>query len=139
MIIGYTTGVFDLFHIGHLYLLRNAKNMCDKLIVGVTADELVAYKNKKAVIPFQERLEIVQACRYVDTAIPQKELDKFEAWEKIKYNLLFVGDDWYATERWQILEQKLQEVGVRVIYFPYTKNTSSTLINEVLVNLRGNP
>jgi glycerol-3-phosphate cytidylyltransferase len=138
MIIAYTTGVFDLFHIGHLNLLRNAKNMCDKLIVGVTVDELVAYKQKKAIIPFQERLEIIQACRYVDIAIPQTSLDKFEAWKKIKYNLLFVGDDWYASERWQILEQKLQEVGVRVIYLPYTKNTSSTLINEVLVNLREN-
>ena len=136
MIIGYTTGVYDLFHIGHLNLLKNAKGLCDKLIVGVTVDELVKYKNKRAVIPFEERLEIVRSIKYVDAAIAQESLDKFAAWEKLKFDILFVGDDWYQSERWQELEEKFQRVGVRVIYFPYTKGTSSTLINQTLIRLR---
>lgn len=138
MIVGYTTGVYDLFHIGHLNLLRNAKSMCDKLVVGVTTDELVSYKNKKSVIPFEERLEIVRAIEYVDAVIPQETMDKFEAWEKIKFDVMFVGDDWFKSEKWEVLDQKFKDVGVRIVYFPYTKGTSSTLINEVLVNLRNN-
>lgn len=135
-VIGYTTGVYDLFHVGHLNLLRNARSLCDKLIVGVTSDELVAYKAKRSVIPFEERIEIVRSCKYVDMAIPQLTLDKFEAWEKLKFEVLFVGDDWFNQERWKITEKQLNEVGVKIIYFPYTKGTSSTLINEVLLNLR---
>ena len=134
MIIGYTTGVYDLFHIGHLNLLRNAKAMCDKLIVGVTTDELVSYKNKKSVIPFSERIEIVKGLSCVDAVIPQEEIDK--AWEKIKFDVLFVGDDWHKNNNWQEMESKFNKVGVRVVYFPYTKSTSSTLINETLKNLR---
>jgi len=136
MILGYTAGVYDLFHIGHLNLLKNAKGLCDKLIVGVSVDELVKYKNKKAVIPFEERIEIVRNVKYVDSAIPQYETDKFKAWEKIKFDVLFVGDDWYKTDSWQIMERKFGEVGVRVIYFPYTKGTSSTLINDILLKMR---
>lgn len=136
MVIGYTTGVYDLFHIGHLNLLKNAKGLCDKLIVGVTVDELVAYKNKRAVIPFEERLEIVRNIKYVDAAIPQEDIDKFAAWEKLKFDILFVGDDWYKSERWQELEEKFQSVGVKVVYFPYTKGTSPTLINQTLLRLR---
>ena len=136
MIIGYTTGVYDLFHIGHLNLLKNAKGLCDKLIVGVTIDELVSYKNKKAVIPFEERIEIVRNIKYVDAAIPQTDIDKFETWQKIHFDILFVGDDWYKSERWQEFEEKFKSVGVRVVYFPYTKGTSSTLINQTLINLR---
>ena len=136
MIIGYTTGVYDLFHIGHLNLLKNAKGLCDKLIVGVTVDELVRYKNKRAVIPFEERLEIVRSIRYVDAAIPQEDIDKFAAWEKLKFDILFVGDDWYQSERWQEMETKFHNVGVKIIYFPYTKGTSSTLINQTLIRLR---
>ncbi len=136
MLIGYTTGVYDLFHVGHLNLLRNARGLCDRLIVGVTVDELVSYKHKRSVIPFHERMEIVRACRHVDAVIPQEQLDKFEAWKKIKFNVLFVGDDWYGSDRWQEVENKFAEVGVRVVYFPYTKGTSSTLINEVLQKLR---
>ncbi|MCI9248380.1 MAG: adenylyltransferase/cytidyltransferase family protein [Dorea sp.] len=138
MIIGYTTGVFDLFHIGHLNMLKNAKAMCDKLIVGVTVDELVAYKHKKAVIPFEERLEIVRNISCVDVAIPQSTMDKFEAWEKLRFDLMFVGDDWYGTDKWRRLERQFGEVGVKIIYFPYTKGTSSTLINETLVSIREN-
>ena len=135
-IIGYTSGVYDLFHVGHLNLLRNAANMCDQLIVGVSTDELVAYKNKKAVIPHAERMEIVRHIRGVDAVIPQENMDKLTMWEKLKFNVLFVGDDWYATEKWKEIEDKFREVGVKVVYFPYTKGTSSTLLNEVLIKLR---
>ena len=135
-IIGYTSGVYDLFHVGHLNLLKNAKGLCDKLIVGVSVDELVAYKHKRAVIPFQERLELVRSIKYVDTAIPQDDLDKFKMWEKLHFDVLFVGDDWFKSERWQEMEKKFDEVGVRVVYFPYTKGTSSTLLTEALARLR---
>lgn len=136
MIIGYTTGVFDLFHLGHLAILRNAKALCDRLIVGVSVDELVKYKNKKAVIPFEERIEIVRGMRYVDLAVPQNTMDKMDAWKRYKFNLMFVGDDWYQNENWNQLEQDFSKVGVKIIYFPYTKGTSSTLINSVLEKLR---
>jgi glycerol-3-phosphate cytidylyltransferase len=134
--VGYTTGVFDLFHIGHLTLLKNAKGLCDRLIVGVTVDELVAYKNKTAVIPFAERLEIVRSIEYVDAAIPQYDMDKFEMWQKLQFNVMFVGDDWYKSNKWNELGEKFEEVGVRIVYFPYTEGTSSTLINQTLNNLR---
>ena len=136
MIIGYTTGVYDLFHIGHLNLLKNAKGLCDKLIVGVTVDELVAYKQKKAVIPFEERIEIVRNIKCVDVAIPQNTINKFEAWKKLHYDVLFVGDDWYATSSWEKMEEELKQVGVRIIYFPYTKTTSSTVIRDTLIKLK---
>ena len=135
-ITGYTTGVFDLFHIGHLNLLQNARSLCDQLMVGVTTDELVLYKNKKAVIPFLERLEIVRNIKCVDVAISQPDMDKFKAWEKLKFNILFVGDDWFNDPKWQEIESKFKKVDVKVVYFPYTKGTSSTLINKTLVDLR---
>ncbi|NUN68354.1 MAG: adenylyltransferase/cytidyltransferase family protein [Bacteroidetes bacterium] len=136
MIIGYTSGVFDLFHIGHLNILRNAKSVCDKLIVGVTTDELVSYKHKKAVIPFHERLEIVRSIKYVDAVVPQESMDKYETWRKLKFDIMIVGDDWYKTEKWQDFEKQFSEVGVRIIFFPYTKGTSSTIINQTLNSLR---
>jgi glycerol-3-phosphate cytidylyltransferase len=136
MILGYTTGVFDLFHIGHLNLLRNARALCDRLIVGVSTDALVSYKHKAAVIPFHERVEIVRACRYVDAVIAQDDLDKYKAWERIRFNVLFVGDDWYETPSWRDLEARFSAEHVRVVYFPYTQGTSSTLINDVLKRLR---
>lgn len=136
MIIGYTCGVYDLFHIGHLNLLKNAKGLCDKLIVGVSVDKLVEYKNKRAVIPFEERIEIVRSIKFVDAAIPQEDLDKYKMWEKLHFDILFVGDDWYNTPSWQEMEEKFKKVGVRVVYFPYTKNISSTLLNETLQKLR---
>lgn len=136
MVIGYTSGVYDLFHIGHLNLLRNAKGMCDKLIVGVTTDELVSYKNKKAVIPHNERMEIVRANRYVDSVVAQEDMDKFEMWKKLKFDVMFVGDDWYASDKWEELEKQFKEVGVRIVFFPYTKGTSSTLLNATLKKLR---
>lgn len=137
MVIGYTTGVFDLFHIGHLNLLKNAKSLCDKLIVGVTVDELVAYKNKKSVIPFEERIEIVRNIKYVDAAVPQDSMDKIDAYNRYKFDIMFVGDDWYKSDKWQAFDRQFNDIGVRIIYFPYSKGTSSTLINQVLLNLRG--
>lgn len=136
MVIGYTTGVFDLFHMGHLNMLKNAKSMCDRLIVGVTTDELVSYKHKQAVIPFEERLEIVRNIQFVDAAIPQDNMNKFETWKKLKFDIMFVGDDWYNTEKWNTYEKQFSEVGVKIIYFPYYKGISSTLINQTLVELR---
>ena len=137
--IGYTSGVYDLFHIGHLNLLKNAKGLCDKLIVGVSVDELVAYKHKRAVIPFQERLEIVRSIKYVDAAIPQDDLDKYKMWEKLHFDILFVGDDWFNTPSWKEMEEKFATVGVRVVYFPRTKGTSSTLLSATLKTLREGP
>ncbi|MDE9614010.1 adenylyltransferase/cytidyltransferase family protein [Citrobacter portucalensis] len=136
MIIGYTTGVFDLFHIGHVNLLRNAKALCDKLIVGVTVDELVLYKGKRSVIPFHERIQVVQACKFVDVALPQNDMDKLKAVKKYHANVLFVGDDWYDTDKWNEYEKQLLEVGCKTIYFPYTQGTSSSLINSTLLSLR---
>lgn len=137
MVIGYTTGVYDLFHIGHLNLLKNAKGMCDKLIVGVTVDELVAYKGKKAMIPFEDRIEIIRSCKYVDAAVPQYDMNKFEACKKLGASMLFVGDDWYATPKWQEYEKQFDEAGIRIIYFPYTQGTSSTQIRKALDAIRG--
>jgi glycerol-3-phosphate cytidylyltransferase len=139
VIIGYTSGVFDLFHVGHVNILRNAKALCDKLIVGVTTDELVYYKFKRAVIPYEERIQVVRACRYVDVAVPQMSLDKREAWERYKFDVMVVGDDWFRSERFMDLEKEFQELGVKISYIPYTHGTSSTLINESLEQLRQQP
>ena len=109
-IIGYTSGVYDLFHIGHLNMLRNAKSLCDKLIVGVTTDELVAYKNKKSVIPFTERMEIVRSIEYVDAVVAQEDMDKYKLWEKLKYDVMFVGDDWFKSEKWNKLDAQFKKV-----------------------------
>ncbi|HDR1021757.1 TPA: adenylyltransferase/cytidyltransferase family protein [Pasteurella multocida] len=136
MIIGYAAGVFDLFHIGHLNLLKNAKSMCDKLVVGVTTDDLVLYKGKRAMIPFSDRLEIVRSIKYVDAVVPQKDMDKCTMCQKIGASLLFVGDDWYDTDKWKGYEQQLSSHGVKVIYFPYTEGVSSTKISNVLEKLR---
>ena len=136
MIIGYTTGVYDLFHIGHLNLLKNAKGLCDKLIVGVTVDDLVTYKGKHSFIPFEDRIEIVRSCKYVDAAVPQYDMDKLTACKKLGATVLFVGDDWYATEKWQEFERQFAEAGIKIIYFPYTKGISSTKINHALGTVR---
>lgn len=136
MKIGYTTGVFDLFHVGHVQLLRRAKSLCDKLIVGVTVDELVLYKGKQSVIPFEERLLVVESCRFTDVAVPQTSINKFDAVKKLKADYLFVGDDWYDSDSWNEMELELNKINCKVIYFPYHIGTSSTLVNEVLNNLR---
>jgi len=139
MDIGYTSGVFDLFHIGHLNILRRAKAMCDRLIVAVTTDELMLEsKGKKAIIPFEERCEIVRNIKSVDVVIPQETMEKFEAWKKTRFDIMFVGDDWYQTPKWEQIQKQFEEVRVRIIYFPYTKGTSSTLINKILSEKRKN-
>ena len=139
MIIGYTSGVYDLFHVGHLNILNKAKQMCDKLIVGVTTDELMKdYKKKKSVIPYIERSEIVANIRSVDVVVPQESMNKIDAWQKLKFNIMFVGDDWHNTPKWNEIEEDLKKQDVKIVYFPYTKGTSSTIINDTLSKIREN-
>ena len=123
MIVGYTTGAFDLFHIGHVNLLRNARALCDYLIVGVSTDELLRECKREPVIPFADRVEIVRACRYADAVIPQATREKREAVERLKPDFLFVGDDWYGRYPGEGL-------GVRIIYLPYTQGISTSLLIE---------
>lgn len=131
--IGYTTGVFDLFHIGHLNILKRAKLECDYLIVGVTTDELsLSAKNKEPVIPFQERMEIVEAIKFVDEVVPQVNYDKQEAWNNLKFDKMFVGDDWKGTEKWNKIEADLAKFNVEICYFSYTSHTSSTKLRHAL-------
>ncbi len=132
-IIGYTTGVFDLFHVGHLNILRRAKEQCDYLIVGVSTDELCeSYKHKAPIIPFEERIAIVEAIRYVDEVVPQYDRDKYAAWQRLHFDRMFVGDDWKGTSLFEELEKQFVEVGVEIVYFPYTKGTSSTTLRDRL-------
>lgn len=130
--VGYTSGVYDMFHVGHLNLLRRAKEQCDYLIVAVTTDELALYKNAHTVIPFEDRVEIVSAIKYVDKVVPQESMDKMAAWEKYKFDAMFVGDDWKGTDVWNKLEEDFSKVGVDIVYFPYTKKISSTKLRETL-------
>ncbi len=131
--IGYVQGVFDLFHIGHLNLLKNAKSQCDYLIVAVNTDELVEqYKNKTPIIPLKERIEIVKAIRYVDKVVIANDRDKIKAFEKYHFDYLMMGDDWKNTPFYHEYEKKLNAIGVKIIYFPYTKHTSSTKLSKVL-------
>lgn len=134
MIVGYTTGVYDLFHIGHLNLLKNAKAKCDKLIVGVTSDKAAQYKGKIPFICQEERMAIVGAIKYVDEVVLQEDLDKIKAWDKLHYDVLFVGSDWQGTEQWNHYEAELEKVGARVVYLPYTKTTSSTILQKTIKN-----
>lgn len=134
--IGYTTGVFDMFHIGHLNILRRAKAQCEHLIVGVSTDELVCeYKQKTPIIPYDERAEIVSAIKYVDEVFPQTTIDKYEAWNNLKFNVLFHGDDWKGTDLYNKLEKKFNSVGVDIVYLPHTTGVSSTMLAEKLHTL----
>lgn len=134
--LGYTTGVFDLFHIGHLNILKKSKEQCEYLIVGVSTDELVqGYKKKLPIIPYEERIAIVEAIKYVDEVVPQTSMDKFTAWEKLKFDAIFHGDDWKGSKMYSEIERKFKDVGVEMVYFPYTKGTSSTILGEVLRKL----
>lgn len=130
--IGYTTGVFDLFHIGHLNILRRAKEQCEYLIVGVTVDELVSYKGVQPVVPYEERREIVENIRCVDKVVAQTSMNKMLAWYEHKFDVVFVGSDWQGTDKWNIIEAEFNKVGVSVIYLPYTHGTSSTKLRMVL-------
>lgn len=133
-ILGYTSGVFDLFHVGHLNMLRQAAALCDRLIVGVTVDGLVGYKNVQPVIPFEQRIEIVANIKCVDLAVPQTDLDKFVMWKKLKFDVMFIGDDWFETPRFDEFERRLAEVGVRILYLPYTKGICTSLIKKTVVS-----
>lgn len=134
--IGYAPGAYDLFHIGHLNLLRQAKEHCDVLIAGVVADEvLIQHKGVKPVIPLAERLEIVRNVRYVDAANPAFANDKVEIWKDLRFNVLFKGDDWRGTEKGYRLERSLAGLGVEVFYFPYGRRTSSSALRQTLQNI----
>lgn len=129
--IGYTTGVFDLFHIGHLNIIKRAKEQCDYLIVGVSTDELVkSYKHKTPVIPFEQRIAIVEALAYVDKAVPQKSMNKIEAWNKYHFNAIFHGDDWKGSEMYNEIEKRFAELGVDMVFLPHTDGISSTEIGK---------
>ena len=131
--IGYTTGVYDMFHIGHLNVLRRAKEQCDYLIVGVSSDELVQYdKGKTPVICFKERIEIVSSIKYVDKVVCQYDKDKFKAWEKYHFDAMFVGSDWKGTSQWKAYEEQFNTVGVEIIYLPYTDGISSTKLVNII-------
>lgn len=134
-IIGYTTGVFDMFHIGHLNILKRAKEQCDYLIVGVSTDEVVEeYKKKIPIIKFEERIAIVEAIKYVDEVVPQTTMDKMEAWKQLKFDVMFHGSDWKGSDMYNHIIEKFNNVGVKVIFLPHTEKVSSTLLTEVLYN-----
>ena len=137
--VGYTTGVYDMFHVGHLNLLRRAKEQCDYLIVGISTDECVqTYKHKTPIIPFEDRKAIVEAIQYVDEVVPQETMDKFAAWQKKHFDVLFHGDDWKGSAMYNEIEEKLKSQGVEFVYFPYTKGISSSKLREKL-QLPANP
>lgn len=132
-IIGYTTGVYDMFHIGHLNIIQRAKEQCDYLIVGVSTDELVQKeKNKKPIIPFDERCKIIEAIKYVDLVVPQENKDKLSAWKKYRFDKMFVGSDWKGTPQWDKYEEQFSPVEVEIVYLPHTDGVSSTELTNIL-------
>ncbi len=132
-VVGYTTGVYDMFHIGHLNVLRNAKQKCDYLIVGVSTDELVQKeKNKTPIIPYEERVAIVSAIKYVDEVVPQFDKNKFGAWEKYHFDKMFVGSDWKGTPQWEQYEKEFATIGVEIEYLPHTDGISSTMLTGII-------
>lgn len=131
--VGYAGGAFDLFHIGHLNILRHARSACDELIAGVVSDEmLLATKGALPVVPLAERIEIVRSIRYVDRVIAETEPDKLDTWRSTPFDVYFKGDDWKGTERGRRLEREFAAVGVEIVYFPYTMTTSSTVLRTAL-------
>lgn len=131
--IGYTTGTFDMFHYGHLNILRRAKEQCDYLIVGVSTDEVVqSYKHKTPIVSLEHRMEIVSSIKYVDKVVVQENMDKYAAWEQLHYDVLFHGDDWKNTTMYDDLEAKLKTVGVDVVFIPHTPGISTTILTEIV-------
>ncbi|HEX8389577.1 MAG TPA: adenylyltransferase/cytidyltransferase family protein [Sphingomonas sp.] len=127
MRIVYTAGTFDLLHIGHVRIIRAAQGFGDRLIVGVSTDELVqSYKGKTPVVPFDERMEMVRALRDVDAVVAQHDQDKFAAWERMRFDVWVVGDDWFGTPKYEEYRHKLEAVGVHCVFVPYTSGVSST-------------
>ena len=124
-VIGYTQGTYDMFHIGHLNLIKNAKRRCDYLLVE-------SYKNKRPIVPLEERAEIVRSIKYVDEVIITNTLDKKEIWDKIRFDEIYIGDDWKGNERWERTGKEMEALGARLVYLPYTKDTSSTMLREKL-------
>lgn len=136
--IGYTTGVYDMFHIGHLNVLKRAKEQCDFLIVGVSTDEVVkSYKNKTPIIPFDERIAIVSELKCVDKVVPQTSMDKMEAWKELHFDVLFHGSDWKGSEMYNKMIEEFAQIGVDVVFLPHTEGVSSTLLSEVLHKIQG--
>jgi glycerol-3-phosphate cytidylyltransferase len=134
--IGYAPGAFELFHIGHLNLLRRAKEHCDYLIAGVVADEvLIKHKGVTPIVPLAERLEIVRHIRFVNAAIPAMTNDKVEIWKDLRFNVLFKGDDWQGTEKGNKLERQFAALDVEIVYLPYTLATSSSALRRTLQNI----
>lgn len=137
--IGYAAGAFDLFHIGHLNILKHAKSQCDYLIAGVVSDEMLQQtKGITPVIPLAERLEIVQNIGFVDEARAEVVPDKLQTWRDVGFDVFFKGDDWRGTEKGRRLEREFAAVGVEVVYFPYTMNTSSTVLRRALDAISAN-
>jgi glycerol-3-phosphate cytidylyltransferase len=133
--VGYVPGAWDMFHIGHLNILLRAREQCDRLIVGVVTDEaLHQAKGKFPVIPLEERVEVIRHLAMVDDVVVDFSPDKLEVWERVGFDVLFKGDDWRGTPKGEKLEADMASVGVRVIYFPYTVHTSSTLLRSVLTS-----
>ena len=134
--IGYAPGAYDLFHIGHLNLLRRAKEQCDYLIAGVASDEiLIKHKGITPVVPLAERLEIVRNIGFVDAAHAAMTNDKVAIWKDLRFNVLFKGDDWQGTEKGSKLERDFATLGVEIAYFPYTLSTSSSALRKTLHNI----
>lgn len=132
-IIGYTTGVYDMFHIGHLRLLQRAASACDELIVGVTTDALAAARKSRApVIPLGDRMEIIAALSCVTRVVEQTSMDKLAAWEVLRFDRMFVGDDWQGHPNWVALEQAFAPKGVEIVYFPYTPTVSSSRLRTAV-------
>ena len=133
--VGFTAGVFDMFHVGHLNLLENARALCDYLLVGVNSDELAnSYKSVFPIVPFEERVRIVAAIRFVDETIRIDTLDKERIWCVKPFSMLFIGDDWKGSARWDETERIMKNHGVQTVYLPYTMGTTSTLIRERLLD-----
>lgn len=133
-IIGYTTGVFDLFHIGHLNILEKAKEKCDYLIVGVTDSETVyEYKGRYPIVSLDDRMSIIKALKGVDKVVVQKSMDKIAAWDDYRFDVLFHGNDWKGSPMYKEIEDKLKDKGVSFEYFEYTKKTSTTLIKTKIL------
>ena len=129
----FTVGTFDMFHVGHLNLFKQAKEYCDYLIVAVHTDEWVMHcKNRPTVISYDDRAAIVEACRYVDKVVPNATRSKMEAWEKYHFDVAFIGDDWKGTDVWNKIETELKSVGCDTVYVPYTKGISTTEIRKKL-------
>lgn len=135
MIIGYTTGVFDMFHIGHLNILKKAKEQCDYLIVGVSTDDVVeSYKHHLPIIPYDQRAAIVEAIRYVDEVVPQTTMDKTVFLKERHFDIMFHGDEWKGTDLYNRYEKEFAKFGARIVFLSHTEGVSSSSLREKVMN-----